>query len=1036
MRESNQTDFDPSQFADPGPAFRSIPFWSLNDRLDPAEIKRQLAAFKEGGFGGAYLHSRIGLLTPYLGADWWRAMDAAVDACGELGLEAWFYDEDKWPSGFAGGIVPRLDADFRSKALLRLKRGDPVPPTGVVLAEAGEWAFVEWTMPMGDPWFNGTAWVDLLNPRCVAAFIDCSYRPYVERYRGRACVRGIFTDEPQLSPSQSLGRFPIAHHGALAWSPHLRARYRGDHGEDVVDRAAELFEPRGDWKRTRWRFHRSLTAQFEAAFTRPIAEYCGKHGFAWTGHFNGEGGFRSTTDNVGSMAAQYRHMQRPGVDWLGLRIKGGQVTLKTLSSTANQCGQGRRLSELFGCAGQDMSAEDRAWIFGWHALHGVNHACPHLSLYTLRGVRKRDYPPTLSPHQPWWPENHRLEASMARLSYAATAGNFDADLLVLSPLESAWCEFPEKSVDARSGDFEALLAELGAAGRDYDLGDESVLCGLAVPRNGFLEVGEARYRAVLLPSLATVRRETLAWLAAFLDQGGRVYSCGERPTRVDGADDPAALEPVLSRIPAISRKRLGRGLEARLPAAVRVLRSRGASPWKKAPPVMLQMRRTDSGRLCLVFNPSRLETARFALRFRDAAGGAACYDPATGVANPIDVTEGGRIELCLAPAQSVVLALDAPLARPAGSGDAGVEGLGPVVAPAKCISKLTGPWRLRRLDPNALPLDFASWSLAGESGEDAEPLLGLMHRFTARKLGGPIRLRFEVEAADLPQRCRLAWESPNMDGRWSVNGAPLTGARDAGWLDACMRSADIAPLMRLGRNRIELELDFTPPIPASSDPIARYGTELEAVYLIGDFKVEATPSSEPVRSPQWDPRLFIPKRVHRFVSWRLAKEDPPAFGDLTPQGYPFYAGRFAAETRFTLPDTRGNLFLRFAHPAVQAIRAELNGSALGTLTRSPWECALQGAARRGENALALELTGSLRNLLGPHHHKDGELVNVGPESFVGQPTWGSPLPKEPDWYERRKTGNTGLWRDDRYVIAFGLTEAPRILRRDGGGPRR
>jgi len=65
--ETPETRFDPRLFKDPEPAFRSIPFWSLNDRLDPAELKRQLAAFKLGGFGGAYLHSRIGLLTPCLG---------------------------------------------------------------------------------------------------------------------------------------------------------------------------------------------------------------------------------------------------------------------------------------------------------------------------------------------------------------------------------------------------------------------------------------------------------------------------------------------------------------------------------------------------------------------------------------------------------------------------------------------------------------------------------------------------------------------------------------------------------------------------------------------------------------------------------------------------------------------------------------------------------------------------------------------------------------------------------------------------------
>ena len=115
-------------FNNPPSEFRSVPFWSLNDLLEPEELRKQLQQFKEGGFGGAYLHSRTGLLTEYLGNDWWKAMDTGADTCKELGLEAWFYDEDKWPSGFAGGAVPKKSEDYRAKALVRLDKSQPLPP--------------------------------------------------------------------------------------------------------------------------------------------------------------------------------------------------------------------------------------------------------------------------------------------------------------------------------------------------------------------------------------------------------------------------------------------------------------------------------------------------------------------------------------------------------------------------------------------------------------------------------------------------------------------------------------------------------------------------------------------------------------------------------------------------------------------------------------------------------------------------------------------------------------------------------------------
>ena len=105
----SQGKFEQAAFREPANEYRSVPFYSLNDELEPAEVDRQLRLFKEGGFGGSFLHSRIGLLTEYLSERWFDVMAAGVKSSQELGIDAWFYDEDKWPSGFAGGIVPRKD---------------------------------------------------------------------------------------------------------------------------------------------------------------------------------------------------------------------------------------------------------------------------------------------------------------------------------------------------------------------------------------------------------------------------------------------------------------------------------------------------------------------------------------------------------------------------------------------------------------------------------------------------------------------------------------------------------------------------------------------------------------------------------------------------------------------------------------------------------------------------------------------------------------------------------------------------------------
>ena len=49
--------------------FKAKPFWSLNGKLEKEELSRQIEVFKKMGFGGAFLHSRTGLKTEYIGEE-------------------------------------------------------------------------------------------------------------------------------------------------------------------------------------------------------------------------------------------------------------------------------------------------------------------------------------------------------------------------------------------------------------------------------------------------------------------------------------------------------------------------------------------------------------------------------------------------------------------------------------------------------------------------------------------------------------------------------------------------------------------------------------------------------------------------------------------------------------------------------------------------------------------------------------------------------------------------------------------------------
>jgi hypothetical protein len=86
---------DPKLFQNPPKPYREAPFWSWNDDLDPQELVRQIELMDQAGWGGFFMHSRVGLKTPYLGARWMDCIRTSTAAARQRGMQAWIYDEDK-----------------------------------------------------------------------------------------------------------------------------------------------------------------------------------------------------------------------------------------------------------------------------------------------------------------------------------------------------------------------------------------------------------------------------------------------------------------------------------------------------------------------------------------------------------------------------------------------------------------------------------------------------------------------------------------------------------------------------------------------------------------------------------------------------------------------------------------------------------------------------------------------------------------------------------------------------------------------------
>ena len=1005
--------FAPAAFREPALAYRSVPFYSLNDELEPAELDRQLRAFKDGGFGGSFLHSRIGLLTEYLSDRWFEVMAAGVKSSQSLGIDAWFYDEDKWPSGFAGGIVPLKSPDFRARSLARVKKDQAVDAPDTVLFEDADYKYVCHVYPMGDPWYNGTAWVDLMNPDMVKAFIDCSYTPYVKRFGGQPHVLGTFTDEPQISP-----RCKIDNRGVVSFSPVIPAAFKARAGYDLLPCLPSLFAEVGEWRKVRLDYYRTVASCFEQAFSKQIGDYCATNNFVWTGHYNGEDAPRINMLNEGDLMQQLRHMQMPGIDALGLHYNTLHCG-KVMTSVANQYGRRRRLSELFGISGHNMTFEDRMWITSWHTLMGVNFMCPHLSLYSMKGERKRDYPPTISPHQPYWRYNKLFEDYSARLSYFATVGHTVPEVCVLSPIESDYIENASNASAKRDAAFDGLLNALMRTHRNFDLGDEQIISEIGKVEGGRFVIGQMAYSAVVVPPMLTIRASTLALLKQFAAQGGAVLVSQAYPQFVDGAANSAELPTLKGFAPLVKDDDLQAALNAKVRSVFTLKGDKSGEVWS-------HLRLVTDGYTLQLSNTSRLESRTLALRFDNRDAPVALWDPADGRCLRLKPEADGAYALAFAPAQTWIVTFGDFVKPDAAGADYRLPG------DRKELAKLSLAWQGARVDPNALTLDYARASRdGGATWSDPEPVLAIYDRCAQSKpYNGELKLKFEANVADVPASCKLVVEQPEMYTAITVNNKPVSFAGSGFYRDIVFRAQDVNGLLIAGRNEIVLTLNFVSGIPTSLNARARYGTEIESIYLVGDFAVKAEQADRPLADTYRNQDGALPKKpIHSFKRFTITKESASFSGDLAPQGYPFYAGEFLLDGAFDLPAVQPGKRLLLSFPSFEAVvvNVTVNGKACAPLFASPWEVDVSSAVKPGKNTVRISLTNSLRNLMGPHHHKGGEHTAVGPATFRANHYWPNKEAGERDWYDARLGGKAKVWRDDYYMIPFGLLQPPVLM---------
>ncbi len=994
---------DFSNFHTPQMKWRPAPFWAINDRLDPAECSRQVTDMLNVGLSGVFFHSRSGLVTDYLGDEWFAALDASLATAKAGDGFVWLYDEDRWPSGNAGGMVAALEDEFRAAFLqAELIPADcalneyPVDTVAlaayiisrdnmvitsiqrVTIEEAAVRTDVERLILIRKyeekGWYwNGESSSNLLNPKAVLAYLQMTHDKYAEHYRDDfdGAVPGMFTDEPAI-------RFNGLE---VSWYDGLPEIYLEWTGRDLWADLPYLFFDGADCRAIRLLIHRTINRQFTEAYTKQIFDWCEVNHLPMTGHFVIEDTLEGQLHfNGGPVMPHYRYEHIPGVDHLSRETDEQLLTHKQVNSAARQLGRKRVLTELFGVSRHTNTFADFRWIGDFNLVFGSNFFCPHLSLYSARGRRKRDYPPNWNYQQSYWNELRPLNDYFARVGDLLAVGEAKVDILLLHPIDTAMAghrmevkstlQMPSETLkDAR--DTERLLRRsLDAilnAGFDCDLGDETYLAEMGEVVADQLRIGMMHYRVIVVPPAYTWRPTTLALLQQFAAAGGKLIFLGALPTEVDcvPAQDIWVALAAQSIITPCAREQIQEAI-AKVAAPSFTLRDEEGQFLKS---VYLQHRVDGEQQLFFIVNNSRHMTQHCRIIL---LGGAktplGIWDALSATRSEAKGDEVAK-DLCysftLPPMVSIILV-------------AGEDALGdekPLVQVPDMsnghATMLPAAWNFSRSEENVLVLDRLSASIDGGHSWLSEDMdfrvrtklvahFGLgealwwqpwvaIRKGIFDRIGGPVTLRYRFTSELANPRAALVIEDITK-GTLTVNGAVVTTDNPAWHWDHDFGKVDISQFVVAGENVVDFTVDYD------------FQTEVEPAYIVGDFGVRLSTPYEGV--------IISEPGVLRNGSWQ-------------EQGYPFYSGTMTYSTTFpAAPQVGLRTFLRLRRASGILFKVRLNGSELENILWRPHVVELTNALNPGENTLQIDVISSRQNSLGPLHEKEGDDNTwCGPNAF-------------------------------------------------------
>ncbi len=1005
-------------FTNPPSEYGSAPLWVWNTKVTKSDIDSMLVSFKEQAFGGVFVHPRPSLITEYLSKDWHELFSYAVKKGKELGLYVWIYDENSYPSGFAGGHVQdQMPESYNQGQMLEMVKTDILSDTithYLLCLKEENGAFKDITNNLQQEkgnkgnyyifrknfnkkadWTAGFPYVDLLVKGVTEKFLDITMKGYEannENEFGKT-IPGIFTDEPTISAQIKKN---------IRWTPDLFNYFKQTWGYGLEENLPSLFEEIGNWKKIRHNYYQALLQLYIERWSKPYSAYAEKKGLLWTGHYY-EHNWPNPIHGPDHMA-MYAWHQLPAIDMLfnefnekgygSLRETqfGNIRSVKELSSVANQLNKKRTLCEAYAGGGWELTLKDTKRLGDWIYVLGVNFLNQHLSHMSINGARKYDYPQSFSYHNPWFPYYKEQNQYFARLSLALSHGSQINDILVIEPTSSAWMYTFNGGTNARLDEitkaFPEFVVTLEKAQVEYDLGSENIIKDHGSIQDSKFVVGHRSYSTVVIPpGMENVNSQTFMLLEKFAKKGGKIIQF-EKLQKIDGDDHDKTLafnnrEGNLHFVNELSEKVISEYLTS---TDFTISPIDGG---KIGGNLFHNRRIFSDGQIVFLSNASMDDYSKGQVTI--SGKDALLMDLFSGETFDYPEKQQGdrvSIDFNIPPAGSMLFYV-------ADKKQDGLKKYAFETTENTIIN--TNPSSIVRPKNNTLVIDFCDLKLGAGILKDmyVYNAADTVYKYHGFKNGNPWNFKVQFKQQILDRNNFSAGSGFTATYNFSIsndvkfndftavvekadlyqvniNGQLVTPEKGQWWIDKTFAVFKIGQYLKYGEN----SLSYT------ANPM-NVLAEIQPVYILGNFNLKSATEG-----------------------WTITEPSVLGLGSWKEQGLPMYGHAISYIKEFELDHISPRMEIKLGKWKGTVVSVKVNGVEAGTIAYEPYVLNITKHLRKGSNQVELTVVGSLKNVLGPFH-------NSPPKGYISPGLYyksnGHPEGKNYDLYDY------GLYEDFQII---------------------